>query len=76
MLKTYNQLDIEQLGICTFKLRHIDKGSKCQYFVVPGDSTALLGIPDIKVLSILRITQDTIGEPNESRRFDSQTIDI
>ena len=38
-------------------------------FVVPGDN------PDFKLLSILRITCDIRGEPHESRKFNSQTVE-
>ena len=36
---------------------------------------ALLIMPDIKLLNILRITFEVISEPNESRKFYSQTIE-
>ena len=41
---------------------------------MPGDVSALLGIPDIKLLSILRITCDVIIQSHESRKINSQTI--
>ena len=50
VLKTYNQSNIEQLGVCTIKLRHKDNIAKYRFFVVPGDSPAWLGIPDIELL--------------------------
>ena len=53
-------------GMCTVKLRHKDKCFKCTFFVVPGDGLALLGMSDIDLQSILRITCDIIGEPHES----------
>ena len=76
MFKTYNLSDIEQIGMYTVKLRHKDKSVKCRFFVVPGDGPALLGMPDIALLSILGITCDIISEPHESRKFESQTIDM
>ena len=76
VLKLYNESDVEQLGMCTVKLRHKDKNVKSRFFVVPGDSTALLGMPDIKLLSLLWITHDVIVKPHENRKFDSQTIEM
>ena len=52
VLKTYNSI-IEQLGICTVRSKHKDNANKCMFFVVPGDSPALLGLPDIEMLDIL-----------------------
>ena len=62
--------------MCTVKLRHKDNCVKCRLFVVPGDGPSLLGMPDIELLSILRATCDIIGEPHESRKFNSQRIEI
>ena len=42
--------------MCTVILRHKDKIAKCRLFVVPGDGPALLGIPDIELLGIVKIT--------------------
>ena len=53
ILKTYNQSNIEQLVRCLVKIRHIDKCVKCR-FLVPSDCPALLGIPDIELLGIIR----------------------
>ena len=47
MLKTYNQSDIEQLSLCTVKLRHKDNSVKYRFFVAPGGDPALLGMPNI-----------------------------
>ena len=40
------------------------------------NSSALLGMLDIKVLNILRITYEVICNPHESRKFNSQTIEV
>ena len=54
--KTYNNSNIEQLGVCTLKIRHKDKYVRCRFFVVPGDGgLELLVMTDIEVLDILRI---------------------
>ena len=48
---------------------------KYRFLVVLGDGPALLGMPDIKLQHILKITCKAIGHPHESRKFDSQTIE-
>ena len=55
-VKTYNQSSIEQLGMCSVKLNYKDECVKCRFFAVPGDGPVLLGMPDIELLSILKIT--------------------
>ena len=69
------QSNIEQLCVCAVKIRHKNKCVKYRFFVVPGDSPIMLGMPDIELLNILRITCDTIGGYHESRKFNSQTVE-
>ena len=59
-LKTYNGTQIEQLGMCmaTIKFKNIKK--KCVFFVVPGNSQALLGMPDTAALNIINLNIDSI----------------
>ena len=71
-VKTYNQLDIEQLGVCTMKLRHEDRNATCRFFVVPEDGQPLLGMPDIELLNILKRTFEVKDDTHESRKFNSQ----
>ena len=59
----------------TVKLRHKDKSAQCGFFVAPVDGQALLGMSDIELLNILRITCEVISESHESRKLDSQTIE-
>ena len=75
-IETCNQSDIEQLGVCTVRLRHNDNNAKCRFFVVLGDGPALLGVPDIEMLNILKTTCEMIGDPHESRKFNLQTIEV
>ena len=76
MLKTYNQLnDIEQLGVCTVQLRHKEKIARCRIFVVPGDSPALLGMPDIELLVGLKIMCYVVEGQQVDRKFNSQTVE-
>ena len=66
-LKTYKQITITQLGICTVKLDHNNKCKTCNFLVVPGNGQALLGIPDTKLLNILNISCSTISTEEEDR---------
>ena len=59
----------------TVKLRYTDKCNKCGFFLAPGDGPILLGMPNIELLNILRITLDIIGKPHESRTFDSLKLE-
>ena len=74
ILKAYKQSSIEQLGMCTVRLRHKDKDTKCRIFVVSADSPALWGMLDINLLNILMITCEVLVDPHEVRKFNSQTI--
>ena len=47
---------------------------KCRFFVVPGDSPTLLGMPDTELLNILKIMCEVMGDPHESRKSDLQTM--
>ena len=49
---------------------------QCQMWIlsVPENGPALLGLLDIEVLNILKITCEVVGDPYESRKFNSQTI--
>ena len=47
-----------------------------RFFPVTVDGQALLGMPDIELLSILRIACDVTYEPHEGRKFDSQTTEV
>ena len=58
------------------KIKTQDKCVRCRFFVVPADGLALLGMPDIELLSILRITFHIMGEPHEGRKFNVQTIEM
>ena len=75
ILKTYNQSDMKQLHVCAVRLRYRDKYDKCRFFVVPGDDPILLGMPRIEMLNILKIMCEVIGDPHESRKLNSQTIE-
>ena len=73
MLETYHQSQIEQLGRCTLKIRYDAKCVKCRFFVVPGDSPALPGIPGIEQFGIIRVLCGTIDIKTINRKFDAQT---
>ena len=75
-IKNINQSDIQQLVICTVRLRHKDRYATCRSFVVPRDCPSLLGIPDIELLNIVKIMCEVIGDPHESQKFDLQAIGV
>ena len=54
--------------MCTVKYRPKDKLVKCRFFVVPGNSQALL--------AILRITFEVIDGQQAGRKFDSQMMGL
>ena len=59
-LKTYNGMKIEQLGTCTAIIKFKNFKKKCVFFVVPGNSQALLGLPDTAALNIINLNIDSI----------------
>ena len=67
VLKTYNQSNIEQLGVNTLRLRYKDKTARCRTF----GGLVLLGIPDIELLGILQIMCEAVGCQQADRKFDS-----
>ena len=74
VLKTYKQSNNEQLYICAVILRHKDKITRFRFFVVPGDSPALLQMPGIKLLGIQQIIYEVVRVQEPGRKFDFQTI--
>ena len=67
VLKAYIQSNIEQLSRCSVKIRHNHKCIKCRLFVVPGNGPSLLRMLDIELLSISRVTCDTINNKTNKR---------
>ena len=59
ILKAYNQSNIEQTASYRFFLR-------------PVDSEALLGMPDIEMVDILKKMCDVMEDLHKSRMFDSE----
>ena len=73
VLKTYNQLSIEKCSRCSVKIGHNNKCLKCRFFLVPGDGPVLLRMPDIELLSIIRVMCEAIDNKTTDRKFDVQT---
>ena len=46
-----------------------------KFFKVTREGPVLLGLPDIKLLNILRITYKVISDPCERRKFKSQIVE-
>ena len=42
--------------MCTVKIGHNNKHKICNFFVIPRNGQALLGMPDIEKLDIITIT--------------------
>ena len=59
--KMYNKTTITQLGMCQVKLEYNNIEKMCKFFVVSGKGQALLGMPEIDMLNIMRINCNTIG---------------
>ena len=59
-LKTYNGMQIEQLGMCAVTIKFKDLKKQCVCFVVPGNGQALLGMPDTAALNIINLNIDSI----------------
>ena len=59
-LKTYNSTYITQLGTCVVKIKFKNSKKHCVFFVVLGNSQALLGMPDTAALNILNLNIDLI----------------
>ena len=51
---------IAQLGMCVVFINYKDNKKKCEFFVVPGNGHALLGIADTAVLNIINVNIDSI----------------
>ena len=59
-LKTYNSKEIPQLGTCAVQIEFKNVTKHYVFFVVLGNSQALLGIPDTMVLNIINVNFDSI----------------
>ena len=48
-------MQIEQLGTCVVTIKFKNLKKQCVFFVVPGNSQALLRMPDTAVLNIINL---------------------
>ena len=71
VLKTCNNLDTEQLSVFSVKIRLKDRVVRCKFFAVPGDSPAVLGIPDMEWLGLLMFMCNVMEGQQDGRKFDS-----
>ena len=60
LLKHYNKRPITQLGTCKVTIEHKNNRKKSQFFVVPGNGQALLGMLDTEALQINNININSI----------------
>ena len=59
-LKMYNGTHFMQLGTCTPLVKFKNSKKLCGFFVVPGNTQALLGMPDMAALNIIYLNIDSI----------------
>ena len=59
-LKMYNKTFITQLGVCVVIIYYRNNRKKCEFFVVPRNGQALLGLPDTAALNIINVNIDSI----------------
>ena len=57
----YNNSNIKQVGF-SVKLKYRNKLVRCRFFVVPGDSPVVIGMPVIKLLGIMKITCEVVED--------------
>ena len=62
--KTYNKTTITQLGTYKVIIEHKNNRKRCQFFVVPGNGQALLGMLDTDAVQIININIDSIDAEN------------
>ena len=61
LLKLYNKTTITKLGTCTVEVEHKNNRKKCECFVVPRNRQALLDMPCIDAINIMKININAIG---------------
>ena len=59
-LKMCNTSFITQLGTCAVIVVYKNNRKKCEFFVVPGNGQAMLGMPDTAALNIINVNTDSI----------------
>ena len=59
-LRMYNKTNMTQLGMCTVVIKFKNIKKRCVFFVVPGNSQMLLGMPDTAALKLININTDSI----------------
>ena len=64
-LKIYNKTLITQLGTCMVTIDFKDNKKRCEFFVVPRNGQALLGMPDTAALQIINLNIDSIQAMKE-----------
>ena len=75
-LKTYNKTFITQLRTCMVIITYKNNRKKCEFFVVPGNGQALLGMPDTAVLNIINVNIDSIETEGTQRENCNTNINV
>ena len=71
-LEMSNKTFITQLGTCTVIISYKNNRRKCEFFVVPGNGQALLGMQNTAALNIINVNIDSI-EPEVTQRENCNT---
>ena len=66
---------ITQLGTCAVIIEYKNNKRKCEFFVVPGNGQALLGIPDTAALKIININIDSFNAEDTQKDNCNTNID-
>ena len=60
-LKMYNKTSTTQLGTYAVEIEHKGNKKRCKIFIVPRNGQALLGMPDMDMLNIIKVNIHAIG---------------
>ena len=73
-LKTYNKKFITQLGTCVVIVKYKNNEKKYEFFVVPRNGHALLGMPDTAAVNIINVNIDSIEAESTQKENCSTNI--
>ena len=63
------------MEVCNITIRHKENHKLCRFFVVPGDSPAVSGIPEIEIVGILSVKCNTIEPRRHIQEINEQHIE-
>ena len=71
----YIKTFITQLGTCAVTIEYKNNRSKCEFYVVPGNGQALLGMPDTAALNIINVNIDSLEAEDTQKENCNTNID-